>query len=288
MPSVHSGDGGYLDNKPFTYAIQTVKKRHAILPVDRRLIYIEPAPETLSNAAVPRKGEDTRPSAVENSLDALVVLPRYETIRQDIENVIHWNADIARLHRVLTYVDAQIGQAGPDGGGPQGIDTYMRLRLSGATDQLGDRLAEAIKVEPSSAAGEAVRAIADAWRSRKFGPIVMDLSDNLGPLQRFLDLFDFDYCERAIRFPSRPPAADRRKTREEEESRAISGDRRRLHRAGREAAHPESERLAGRWRGARKLGAVSRIYYRPQFRRATPSKAVTEAAAARCDAERRG
>lgn len=40
------GDGGYLDNKPFTYAIQTIKKRHALLPVDRKLIYIEPAPET--------------------------------------------------------------------------------------------------------------------------------------------------------------------------------------------------------------------------------------------------
>ncbi len=32
------GDGGYLDNKPFTYAIETIKIRHADLPVDRKII----------------------------------------------------------------------------------------------------------------------------------------------------------------------------------------------------------------------------------------------------------
>ena len=39
------GDGGYLDNKPFTYATETLSRRYAPLPVDRKLIYIEPSPE---------------------------------------------------------------------------------------------------------------------------------------------------------------------------------------------------------------------------------------------------
>ena len=194
------GDGGYLDNKPFTYAIQTIKKRHALLPVDRKLIYIEPAPETLSNSAIAAKGKDTRPSAVENSLDALVVLPRYETIRQDIENVIHWNSDIARLQRVLTYLDPEMEKAGPAAGDPPGNDTYWRLRLSGATDQLGCRLAEAMNADPSSAIGEAVRSVAGTWRDRKFGDAGPNLRQNLSDLQRFLDLFDFDIRERSVRF----------------------------------------------------------------------------------------
>lgn len=197
------GDGGYLDNKPFTYAIETIKKRHATLPVDRKLIYIEPAPEDLSDLPVPVNGEDTRPSAVENSLDALVVLPRYETIRQDIESVIRWNTEIIRLRRVLKYIDEQINPSkeGPlvDGTDRVSRDTYFRLRLSGAADQLGDRLAEAIRVEPSSAGGAALRSIAGVWRDRAFGPPPRELNSHES-LTSFLNLFDCDYCERAVRF----------------------------------------------------------------------------------------
>jgi patatin-related protein len=192
------GDGGYLDNKPFTYAIQTMKRRHATLPVDRKLIYIEPAPEKFSDPQTSVKGKKERPNAIENSLDALVELPRYETIRQDIENVVQWNADIARLRRVIDDInekldekeDAEGAQAGGD---PSTHPAYWRLRLSGAADQLSARMAEAINLDPSSAPGQALRSIAGAWRVKYFG-------ESIHAERRFLDLFDFDFCERAIRF----------------------------------------------------------------------------------------
>jgi len=38
------GDGGYLDNKPFTYATECLLRRKTEFPVDRKLIYIEPSP----------------------------------------------------------------------------------------------------------------------------------------------------------------------------------------------------------------------------------------------------
>lgn len=197
------GDGGYLDNKPFTYAIETIKKRHADLPVARKLIYIEPSPETLSKSRSPSAVGDDRPTAVENSLDALVVLPRYETIRQDIESVIRWNADIARLQRVLTYIEDRVelqltahhGQAFD----PLSDDIYLRLRLSGAADQIAARLAEAMGVDSSSASGQALRSIAGTWRDRGFGRL-SEKPLNVRSLARFLDLFDFDHCERLIRF----------------------------------------------------------------------------------------
>jgi hypothetical protein len=196
------GDGGYLDNKPFTYAIETMKKRHADLPVDRKLIYIEPSPETLSKTPPPSAPGDNRPTVIENSLDALVVLPRYETIRQDIESVIRWNADIARLQRVLTYIEdrvaKQVGTAG-QGFDPLGDETYLRLRLSGATDQIANRMAEAMGVDPSSASGQALRSIAGTWRDRGFGELSEE-PPNRRSLERFLDLFDFDHCERLIRY----------------------------------------------------------------------------------------
>ena len=37
-------DGGYLDNKPFSYAIDMLGTHHAALPVDRKLLYVEPSP----------------------------------------------------------------------------------------------------------------------------------------------------------------------------------------------------------------------------------------------------
>jgi patatin-related protein len=190
------GDGGYLDNKPFTYAIETMKTRHADLPVDRKLIYIEPSPEDLTADQKQRKGSISRPNVVENSLDALVVLPRYETIRQDIESVIQWNADISRLHRVLDHINRTITNRSDltleSLESSLGYATYQRLRLSGTSDQLGSRLAATVNVAPTSAQGQALRSIAGIWREFAFQ----------GPAneQEFLDLFDFDYCERAIRF----------------------------------------------------------------------------------------
>jgi patatin-related protein len=194
------GDGGYLDNKPFTYAIETLKQRHADLPVDRKLIYIEPGPENLDAAGLKKKAKNARPNAIENSLDALVTLPRYETIRQDIENVIEWNADIARLHRVLDDINKEIEKASSaissqtdhDDSNYQARDAYLRLRLSSSADQLTCALAQSIHVDTFSAEGQALRSMVGEWRATKFTL----LSDE----QKFLDLFDFDFCERAIRF----------------------------------------------------------------------------------------
>lgn len=190
------GDGGYLDNKPFTYAIETMKTRHADLPVDRKLIYIEPSPEDLTAGQLRQKGKLTRPNAVENSLDALVVLPRYETIRQDIESVIKWNADISRLHRVLDHINFTISKrtdltiAALES--TLCYSTYQRLRLSGTSDQLGSRLSATVYVDPASAQGQAIRSIAGTWREYYYKGALKE--------QEFLDLFDFDYCGRALRF----------------------------------------------------------------------------------------
>src|SRR5215210_8734008 len=38
-------DGGYLDNKPFGHAIDALAIRNAGVPVDRKLVYIDPSPE---------------------------------------------------------------------------------------------------------------------------------------------------------------------------------------------------------------------------------------------------
>src|SRR5262249_50902235 len=84
FPSGSFGDGGYLDNKPFSHAIDALVTRHAEVPVERKLIYVEPAPDHPEDTAPLRR----QPDAIENSLAALVEIPGYETIRGDLQTVL--------------------------------------------------------------------------------------------------------------------------------------------------------------------------------------------------------
>jgi patatin-related protein len=194
------GDGGYLDNKPFSYAIDTTLTRHsAELPIERKLVYIEPNPQELG--AQPTGA--ARPNAIENSLAALLVLPRYETIRADLERVINRNLEIERVNRVIADVkgllsaptwnaqpDAWINSA-PDAYG-SGYATYERLKVSAVTDELANILSLAYGIDPNGAFGKAVRTLASVWRDLEY-PHTPDQ-------RRFLFDFDVAYRLRRVRY----------------------------------------------------------------------------------------
>lgn len=96
-------DGGYLDNKPFSYATSTLMRRTPTVPVDRKLIYIEPSPEHPERDVQP----DEQPDAIQNVLAALS-LPRYETIREDIQLVLQRNRLIERVNRLTSLIEEDI------------------------------------------------------------------------------------------------------------------------------------------------------------------------------------
>src|SRR5687768_4802587 len=101
FPNRSFGDGGYLDNKPFSYATEALMNRNADVPVDRKLIYIEPSPEHPEDDI---ERED-KPDALENVMSALLTLPRYETIREDLERVKDRNRLIDRVNSITNGVD---------------------------------------------------------------------------------------------------------------------------------------------------------------------------------------
>lgn len=101
------GDGGYLDNRPFSYATETLAHRVAEVPVQRKLIYIEPSPEHPEDEPE-RAG---RPNVAQNVVAALFTLPRYETIREDLQRVQERNRLITRIQRILSQVDADLKTA---------------------------------------------------------------------------------------------------------------------------------------------------------------------------------
>ena len=96
------GDGGYLDNKPFSYAIDTLTSRTADIPVERKLIYIEPSPDHPED----RPEREGDPNVIENVMAALFSIPQYETIREDLQRVLERNRIIQRVSRILKQIDA--------------------------------------------------------------------------------------------------------------------------------------------------------------------------------------
>jgi patatin-related protein len=206
------GDGGYLDNKPFTYAIDEISRRSADVPVDRKLIYIEPSPEDQSQMFRPRKDASDRMDAVQNSLAALITLPRYETIREDLMRLLAWNKEVARLKRVLREI--RIPDQAPENYQQQySFVAYQRLRVSATTDQMAERVSVSIGLDPSSGRAEALRSVIGEWRRAKWPQ---------GQEQEFLDIYDFDYLIRAAQYLRRRIRRDTTSTTQQEDLETVA------------------------------------------------------------------
>ena len=176
------GDGGYLDNKPFTYATETLARRYAPLPVDRKLIYIEPSPEHPEDSPI----NPTKPDALANVKAALLDLPAYETIREDLQRLIQRNNLINRINRITGAVDQDLDRSGVirpklKSGEWQTLDLagmvekfgvyylpYRRLRIAAVTDYLAFLIARIRDLEEDSSAFFAVRVLIRAWREEAY------------------------------------------------------------------------------------------------------------------------
>ena len=214
------GDGGYLDNKPFTYVVETLSKRQAGVPLERKLIYVEPSPEHLKAArgAGPKKP----PDALSNALAALTSIPQYETIREDLQAVLKRNQRIERVENIVRLGERDVedqeahfpevrtedGQVSPwstlrlsDIVKYYGIAflPYRRLRVFSLTDRLADRLAELWGVDRESDHLYALRALVRTWRERRFDDEA-NPSDAKQTINAFLDQFDIDHRMRRTRF----------------------------------------------------------------------------------------
>jgi patatin-related protein len=186
------GDGGYLDNKPFTHAIQALSQRSSDLPVKRKLMYIEPSPDQTGS-----NHPETPPDFLRNTLDALLTLPREETIREDLERVIERNRLIERVQEITSHVDEDVREfIGRVGGaeyqrrtladeirdrGP-GYAGYHRLKVRAVTDDLAAMLGQ-----PSG--------VVDAWRRVHYSEQDPERSEST-----FLLEYDLGYRERRLRF----------------------------------------------------------------------------------------
>jgi patatin-related protein len=157
-------DGGYLDNKPFSYATEQLERRRADVPVDRRLVYIEPDPSDPLPDLYEQEAKD-RPEVFENVVAALTKLPRAETIREDVDAVVSRSRSIARIREVTAGVVEEVAAAAPGGGGvlPVPSATYWALRRQVLVDELADSVGRVAGIAQDSDAQYALRLVAREW-----------------------------------------------------------------------------------------------------------------------------
>lgn len=216
------GDGGYLDNKPFSYVVEALSWRLGTVPMDRKLIYIEPAP---THPERERQVFADKPDAIENALAALTSIPQYETIREDLEAVLSRNRRIERVERIVRKVEADIELRNVDpfarvvlveGKVPpwtsldlgQMIDyygvaflPYQRLRLASVNDDLSDRLADWWGVDRRSDRLYALRALVRAWREQNYFENRSERTPTqAASVNAFLDDYDVKYRLRRATF----------------------------------------------------------------------------------------
>ncbi|MEN3328141.1 MAG: hypothetical protein V7638_2948 [Acidobacteriota bacterium] len=216
-------DGGVLDNKPFSFATETLLRRDAPVAVDRKLIYIEPSPEHPEDE--PPRTE--RYQALENVKAALLDLPSYETIREDLERVMDRNELIQRVNRITYAIERDLDQSAwsrpsLEPGEWERLDLagmvrkfgiyyipYRRLRISSTTDELAKLVARSLSLNLESSQFTAVRHLIHAWREQRYPDYYRHPEDADAPgngktppdiSNRFLINFDFKYWVRRLTF----------------------------------------------------------------------------------------
>ncbi len=205
------GDGGYLDNKPFSYVVKSLAEHFADVPVQRKLVYIEPSPEELSGSQIPSAADP--PDAIANAAAALTTIPWAEAIREDLQDVLGRNRRIERIERIVQETEPEVEKpddpfAGVVVKGGKVRDwaeltqadilkyyglafiAYRRLRIEAATDQIGYALGRRWDIDPHSDAQYAVRALVRHWRERHFDE---EGSAGKGTINAFLEQYDHAY-----------------------------------------------------------------------------------------------
>lgn len=217
------GDGGYLDNKPFSYATSMLARRHADVPVYRKLIYVEPTPEHPENEATVGTKPAERPDFAENVRAALLDLPSKEMIREDIDRVLERNALLARVSSYMREVDADLARlvasdttVAAEEGDPVKVaglslthmiqrnglayGAYHRLRIDDVSSAIAELITRAAQHDPRSHACGAIRAVLDVWRQTRYAP---DPVEGKQMESQFLAEFDSRYELRRLAFLNR-------------------------------------------------------------------------------------
>lgn len=207
------GDGGYLDNKPFSYVIDHLGRTPADLPVIRRLIYVEPVPEAAA------EGPRERPDAIANARAALLDLPRREGIRADLTAVQERNRLIATALAVTRGIEKDVART-PHADVPvldtaawrqldlracmerhgAGYGVYHRLKVQTVLDSLANLAARLVGFPLASSEHEGLRLIMARWHAQHYAEFTVDVPPGGATENEMLLRFDLPHRQRRLGF----------------------------------------------------------------------------------------
>jgi hypothetical protein len=122
-------DGGVLDNKPFTHTIKAIFSRTADREVSRRLCYVEPDPETFR-----RRTAASQPHFAQSAMAALVGIPSYESIADDLRVLAEHNSRLTRYRRLVDSLRQNSGKV--EAASQVEQELYRQARLSALAERV--------------------------------------------------------------------------------------------------------------------------------------------------------
>jgi patatin-related protein len=221
-------DGSVLNNKPFAQAIESIRGRPAYRHVDRRLLYIDPHPETTKD-----RSSMHVPGFFTTLKGALSDIPRNEPIHDDLSWVNTYNAEVRRLQMVVdgarSHISAIAETIAGDGLGPNitgeeigryrelannraraetgfAYEGYLRLKLTAVIEDVAAMVAEVCGYGRDTAESARVITIIERWATLTGvfpSPEALRRPPQPGepPVWvKFLLRFDVKYRQRRVRF----------------------------------------------------------------------------------------
>ncbi|MBP7063565.1 patatin-like protein [Ferrovibrio sp.] len=224
-------DGGVLNNKPFASAMKAIRGRPAYRQVDRRLVYIDPAP-----LRPPPPPTGRVPGFFRTLKGALSDLPRNEPISDELIWVNRFNERVRHLRGIIDATQPQIARLVAEHA-PPGRDEplseeqlrawrlaasaraahdagfayegYIRLKLGAVQAFVAKQLAHICEHRDGSIEASWIALAFDRWAKIRqvcstaagYAPTSLASSrDALPPWVRFLLGFDVAFRQRRLRF----------------------------------------------------------------------------------------
>ncbi len=98
-------DGGVLNNRPFTYAVETIYSRVAYRNAERILFYLDPTPDRFQEDIKQKNSED---SPWEIASKSKIGIPNYQSINKDLQLIEEGNLKVNRYKLLRASVESSI------------------------------------------------------------------------------------------------------------------------------------------------------------------------------------
>lgn len=181
-PSGWFADGGILNNKPFTDALEAIFTRSSDRSVRRWLLSVDPDPEAVAMPPAP----GSEPAFDQIALGAVAKIPRYQSIAGDLEALEAHNAAVRRIAALTLDLEEELARHEPfpdpssEGERPPGpgFHSYRSLRARAWAGEIADQLMLAVRL--ASPEDEDLEAIRAAFVEAALAQIPVG-EDRLGP-----------------------------------------------------------------------------------------------------------